>query len=77
MQLKTKELFRFPSGCHGSSVTIAMRYMADAYHAKEPSYQVRTHYKVKQNDLLSFTLVAMGTRYMADVSCLKEPPYLK
>ena len=37
--LKTKELFRFHFGCHDNQVTIAMRYVADAYLAKEPPYQ--------------------------------------
>ena len=27
-------------GCHGNLVSIAMRYVADAYHPKEPPYQI-------------------------------------
>ena len=32
---KTKELVKFHSGCHGNPVTIAMRYVADAYRPNE------------------------------------------
>ena len=34
--LKTKELLTYHCGCHGNPVTIATRYVADAYkhHAK-------------------------------------------
>ena len=28
------------TGCHGNLVTIAMRYVADAYHTKTASYQI-------------------------------------
>ena len=38
--LKTKELFRYHCDCHGKLVTIAMRYVADAYHPKKGSYQI-------------------------------------
>ena len=30
--LKTKELLTYHCGCHGNLFTIAMRYVADAYH---------------------------------------------
>ena len=36
MQLQTKELVPYYCGCHGNLVTIAMRYVADAYCPKEP-----------------------------------------
>ena len=42
LQLKTKELLGFHSGCHGNSVTIITRYVADAYCLKEALYQIRT-----------------------------------
>ena len=32
---KTKELMIYYCGCHGNLITIAMRYMADAYCPKE------------------------------------------
>ena len=35
--LKIKELFTLHCGCHGNLVTIAMRYVADAYHTKKAS----------------------------------------
>ena len=41
--LKTKELLTFYSDCHGNWVTIAMRYVADANHSKEPP----SKYKLK------------------------------
>ena len=31
IRFKTKELLRFHFGCHGNQVTIAVRYVADAY----------------------------------------------
>ena len=34
-----KELFRY-YGCHGNLVTVAMRYMVNAYHTKKASYQI-------------------------------------
>ena len=38
--LKTKELLSYHYGCHSNLVTIATRYVADAYHAKKGSYQI-------------------------------------
>ena len=40
IRLKINELLMFYSGCHGNLVTIAMRYMADAYCPNEPPYQI-------------------------------------
>ena len=40
MRLKTKELLRFQSGCHGNWVTIATRYVVDVYCLKEPLCQI-------------------------------------
>ena len=42
--LKTKELLTYHCGCHGNLVNIAMRYVPDAYHPKEPPYNVWTQY---------------------------------
>ena len=37
IQAKTKELLTYHCGCHGNLVTIATRYVADAYcHNKPP-----------------------------------------
>ena len=41
MTLKTKELLTYHCGCHGN---LAMRYVADAYHPKEPPYKIWTQY---------------------------------
>ena len=38
--LKTKELLTYHYCCHNNLVTIATRYVADAYHAKKGSYQI-------------------------------------
>ena len=38
--LKAKESLTFHNGCHSNLVTIAMRYVADAYHPKKGSYQI-------------------------------------
>ena len=43
IQPKTKELVRFNSGCHGNPVTIAMRYMADAYRPNENSIRLKAN----------------------------------
>ena len=40
--LKTKELLTYYCGCHGNLVTIAMRYVADAY----CPYQIWTQYNL-------------------------------
>ena len=32
---KTKDLVKFHSGCHGNPLTIALRYVADAYRPSE------------------------------------------
>ena len=38
--LKADKLLRYYCGCHGKLVTIAMRYVADAYHPKKGPYQI-------------------------------------
>ena len=48
----------FHSGCQGNLVTIAMRYVADAYFPKEPPYQVWTQSNIKQRVI---DVVAMAT----------------
>ena len=51
IQLKTKELLTYHCGCHGNLVTIATRYVADAYRPIElpwTQYDLRQRsYKVK------------------------------
>ena len=47
-RVKTKKLLTFDSGCHGNWITIAMRYVADAYLPKEAPYQIRTEIDLKQ-----------------------------
>ena len=46
--LETKTLLTYHCGCQGNLVTIAMRYAADAYHPKEPPYQIWTRYDIRQ-----------------------------
>ena len=46
--LETKELLTFHPGCYGNWVTIAMRYVADAYRSKEPQCQVSAQINLKQ-----------------------------
>ena len=41
MQFKTKELLTYHYGFHGN---LAMRCVADAYHPKEPPYEIWTQY---------------------------------
>ena len=38
--LKTYKLLRYYCGSHGNQVTIAVRYVVDAYHTKKASYQI-------------------------------------
>ena len=38
--LKTKELLTYHYGCHSNLVTIATRYVADAYHPKKGPCQI-------------------------------------
>ena len=40
IQVKTKELLTYQCSCHGNLITIATRYVADAYHLKKMSYQI-------------------------------------
>ena len=70
----------FYSGCYGNLVTIAMRYVADAYCPKEPPYQIWIEYAFRQ-ELVTYycgchsNLVTIATRYVADAYHPKEPPY--
>ena len=54
MQFKTKELLRFQSGCHGNWVTIATRYVVDAYCLKEPPLPDLKLVRLKTKELLRF-----------------------
>ena len=38
--LKTNKLLTYHYGSHSNLVTIATRYVADAYHPKKVSYQI-------------------------------------
>ena len=44
INLKTKELLTYHCGCRGSLVTIAARYVADAYRLIKPTYQIWSQY---------------------------------
>ena len=61
MPLKTKEFLKFHFSCYGKRVTIAARYIPDAYCAKESPYQIQTQYDLKQRSNLGFIIVAMAT----------------
>ena len=54
MRLKTKELLRFQSGCHGNWVTIATRYVVDVYCLKEPQMPNLKSVRLKTKELLRF-----------------------
>ena len=49
IQFKTHELLRYHFYCLGNLVTIATRYVADAYHHKEALYLISTQYDLKTN----------------------------
>ena len=40
IQVKKKELLIYHFSCHSNLVTIATRYVADAYHLKKCLYQI-------------------------------------
>ena len=56
---KTKELLTYCCSCHGNLITIATRYMADAYSHKEPPCQLWTQYVLRQKSYECITVVAM------------------
>ena len=37
---ETTQVINYHYGCHSNLVTIATRYVADAYHPKKGSYQI-------------------------------------
>ena len=61
IRLKTNELLMFYFGCYGNLVTIAMRYMADAYCPNESPYQIWTKYGLRLRNHYHITVVAMVT----------------
>ena len=48
IQLKAMELLTYHCGCLDNLVTMATRYVADAYCPKEPPYQIWTLYNLRQ-----------------------------
>ena len=60
-------------------LSIATRYVADAYCATETPYQIWTLYDLKQRTYWGFhsgchgNWVTIATRYVADANCPKEP----
>ena len=64
-----------------TKVTLAMRYVADAYCLKESPYQMGTQYDIRQSELLTYhccclgNLVTIAMRYVADAYRPKEPVY--
>ena len=54
MRLKTKELLRFLSGCHGNWLTKATRYVVDVYCLKEPPMPNLKSVRLKTKELLRF-----------------------
>ena len=55
IQPKTKELLTYYCSCQGNLVTIATRYVADAFCPKEPLYQLKTK-KLQSKMYLTQTL---------------------
>ena len=78
IHLKTKMLLMYHCGCHGNPVTIAMRYVADPCHPKEPPYQIWTQYDIRQRSYWYNYCGCYGTiatRYVADAYHPIEPSY--
>ena len=56
--LKTKELLIDQCGCHSNLVTIATRYVADAYCPKEPPCQIWSQYDLRQRSYKARNLMS-------------------
>ena len=73
IELRNKELLTYHYGCHGNLITIATRYLADAYC---PNKMNSIQLKIKE--LLMYhcgchgNLVIAAMKYAADVYCPKE-----
>ena len=50
IQLETNELLMYHCGCHGNLVAKATKNVADAYHPKEPPYQICAQYCLRQRN---------------------------
>ena len=61
-QRKTSELLMCHCGCHCNLVTKATENVADAYHPKEPPYQICTQYCFKTKELLRFQYGCHGNK---------------
>ena len=80
-QHNLRQLLKYHCGCYGNLVTMAMRYVADTYHPKEPPYQIVDSLQHKTKELLTFhcgcfgNLVTIATKYVAGVYYPIKPPY--
>ena len=63
IKLMTKELFRYHCDCHGNLITIAMRYMVDAYHPKK-AFPKNDLYRTRDNRIIyiHYNQVTIATR---------------
>ena len=57
---KTKEFLTYHCGCHGNLVTIATRYVADAYCPKEAQCQILNQYGLRQRSYKVRKLISAG-----------------
>ena len=80
IRLKAKELLRFHFGCHGNQVTIAMSYVADAYHPKEPHTICELNGSQNKGVIEVSLWLPWQLSYHSNMLCgdayhPKEPPY--
>ena len=63
IQLETNELLMYHCGCHGNLVTKATKNVADAYHPKEPPYQMCSVF-LKTKEIIKVSIwFAMATKF--------------
>ena len=76
IQFKIKQLLRFHCCCHGNYVCMAVSYVADVCHLKEPPCQIQTQYNLNQGIIeLLWQLSHHSSKVCVDAYCPKEPPY--
>ena len=72
-QRKTKELLTFHSGCHGNWVTIAMRYVPDAYCSRNlhVKYELNNNLRQRAKPFKEFQSGKLGQQFALTTQDLK------
>ena len=64
-ELKTKKILTYHCGCHGNLVTIATKYVADAYCLKEAPCQILNQYGLRQRSYKVRKLISVAKHHGA------------